>query len=224
MDSRLSEALQILCVTSIEEVTPAYVNELVILKPNQESWIKYAFHYVKMIVGDSLPKDDQVFQDTQDDEYELSEDYGTDESEEIDYEGEIGTHEGFDNVGEISYQVEFEPYLPDRITLWNIRRRNLENLINYLPADTEIADDFEMLTKYYALEVIRKSLMAHDLHEFTYDSFEESLLEMSNYEKLTFKILEELKFIGIDNDEGAFGIRFNKYIREFATKMNEING
>jgi len=220
MDNRLSEALQILCVTTIEEVTPAYVNQLVASKPNQESWIKYAFHYVKMVAGDSLPKDAEVFKDKQDDEYQFDEEIEIDEFSETGLEDGIGLHEGPENSSEDLYISSFEPYLPDRYSSWSIRRRNEENLLNYLPADTEFADEFEMLSKYYALEIYRKSLIAHDSHEFTYSSFEESVLDMSNYEKLEIKILQELRFIGIDNDEGAFGIKFNRFISEFTQIMN----
>lgn len=219
MDNRLSEALQILCVTTIEEVTPTYVNQLVASKPSQESWIKYAFHYVKMVAGDSLPKDAEVFKEKEDDEYQFDEEIEDDEFHEIGLEGEIESIEILENTSEELYVSNFEPYLPDRYSSWSIRRRNLENLLNYLPADTEVSDDFEMLTKYYALEIYRKSLIAYDSHEFTYDSFEESVLEMSNYEKLEIKILQELKFIGIDNDEGSFGIKFNRYIAEFTQIM-----
>ncbi len=221
MDNRLSEALQILCVKTIEEVTPAYVNQLVASKPNQESWIKYAFHYVKMIAGDSLPKDAQVFKEKEDEEYEFDEEIEIDDFGETGPEEEIGTPESFENSSEEPYVSNFEPYLPDRFSSWSLRRRNIENSINYLPADTEVADDFEMLTKYYALEIYRRSLIAYDSHEFTYESFEESVLEMSNYEKLEIKILQELRFIGNDNDEGGFGIKFNRYIGEFTKIMNE---
>ena len=85
MDNRLSEALQILNVSTIEEVTPAYVNQLVASKPTQESWIKYAFHYVKMIAGDSLPKDAQVFKEKEDDEYEFDEEIEIDDFGELVY-------------------------------------------------------------------------------------------------------------------------------------------
>ena len=215
MDSRLSEALQILCVTSIEEVTPAYVNQLVASKPNQESWIKYAFHYVKMIAGDSLPKDTEVFKEKEDEEFQFDEEIDIDEFNEIDIDEEIDRSENFGSTSENLNASNLEQYLPDRFSSWISRRRNLENLVNYLPADTEIADDFEMLTKYYALEIYRKSLVAYDAHEFTYEYFEDLVLEMSNYEKLEIKILQELRFIGIDNDEGGFGIKFNRYIGEF---------
>ena len=221
MDSRLSEALQILSVTSIEEVTPAYVNQLVASKPNQESWIKYAFHYVKMIAGDSLPKDTEVFKENEDEELQFDEEIDIDEFNEIDIDEEIERSENFGSTSENLNVSNLEQYLPDRFSSWSLRRRNLENLVNYLPADTEIADDFEMLTKYYALEIYRKSLVAYDAHEFTYEYFEESVLEMSNYEKLEIKILQELRFIGIDNDEGGFGVKFNRFIREFTQIMKE---
>jgi len=223
MDNRLSEALHILCVTTIEEVTPTYVNQLVASKPNQESWIKYAFHYVKMVAGDSLPKDAEVFKEKEDGEYQFDEEIEDDEYNEIGLEGEIETLEILENTSEELYVSNFEQYLPDRYSSWSIRRRDLENLLNYLPADTEVSDDFEMLTKYYALEIYRKSLIAYDSHEFTYDTFEESVLEMSNYEKLEIKILQELRFIGIDNDEGSFGIKFNRYISEFTQIMKAKN-
>jgi hypothetical protein len=220
MDSRLSEALQILCVTGIEEVTPTHVNQLVASKPNQESWIKYAFHYVKMVAGDSLPKDTEVFKEKEEDEFQFYEEIEIDEFSEKDLEEDISSLERPEITPEESYLFNFEPFLPDPYSLWSSRRRNLQNLSNYLPADTEVADDFEMLSKYYALEIYRRSLIAYDSHKFTYDYFEESVLEMSNYEKLEVKILQELRFIGIDYDEGSFGIKFNRYIHEFTQIMN----
>jgi hypothetical protein len=220
MDNRLSEALQILDVTSVEQVTPTYVNQLVASKPNQESWIKYAFHYVKMVAGDTLPKDVEVFTKKEDDEYEFDEEIDNDEFNEIGLEEDINSFESSENTPEANPIFNFEPYLPDRFSLWDSRRRNLENLSSYLPTDTEIADDFEMLSKYYALEIYRRSLIAYESHEFTYDFFEESVLEMSNFEKLEIKILKELKFIGIDNDEGGFGVKFNRFILQFEKIMN----
>jgi len=220
MDNRLSEALQILGVKAIEEVTPIYVNQLVATKPNQESWIKYAFHYVKMVAGDALPRDVEVFKDKEDDEYQFDEEIDSEEFNKTDLEEEISSLETPEITPEDLYVFNFEPYLPDRYSLWTARRRSLENSLNYLPTDTEVADDFEMLTKYYALEIYRKSLIAYESHEFTYDFFEESVLEMSNYEKLEAKILQELRFIGIDYDEGGFGIKFNRYIHEFTQIMN----
>jgi hypothetical protein len=222
VDNRLSEALQILSVSTIEEVTAEYVNKLVASKPNQESWIKYAFHYVKMVAGDSLPKDEEVFRDKNDDdeEYQFDEEIENDELSELGTEEDIGSLESNEVIPQELYSSNLEPYLPDRYSLWSARRRNLENQLSYLPADTEFADEFEVLSKYYALEVYRRSLIAYESHEFTYDSFEESVLEMSNYEKLELKILQELRFIGIDNDEGSFGIKFNRYIHEFIRIMN----
>lgn len=221
MDNRLSEALQILGVTTVEEVTPAFVNQLVASKPNQESWIKYAFHYVKMVAGDTLPKDAEVFNEKVDEEYQFDDENEIDDYLDLDLEEEIPADEIQENSPEKLHSSAFEPYLPDRYSSWSLRRRNLENSLNYLPTDTGVADDFEMLAKYYALEVYRKSLVAYDAHEFTYEFFEEAVLEMSNFEKLEVEILQELKFIGIDNDEGSFGIRFNKYIRDFIQIMKD---
>ena len=222
MDTRLSEALEILSVKTVEEVTPAYVNQLLASRPNQESWIKYAFHYVKMVAGDSLPRDVEVFQEKEDEEYQFDEELEIDELDEADQEGEEESLGDSSNTPNEINEFNFEPYLPDRFSSWNARRRSLENSINYLPADTEVADDFEMLSKYYALEIYRRSLVAYDSHKFTYESFEESVLEMSNFEKLEIKILNELRFIGIDNDEGGFGIKFNRYIREFTQIMEAM--
>lgn len=221
MDNRLSEALQILGVSRVEQVTPVYVNQLVASRPNQESWIKYAFHYVKMIAGDSLPKDTEVFKEKEDQDYQFDQDDEIDDLFNLDYEEEISKQEIPENPSENFLSAIFEPYLPDRYSTWSLRRRNLENLINYLPTDTEVADDFEMLARYYALEIYRKSLVAYNAHEFSYDFFEESVLEMSNFVKLEIKILQELKFIGIDDDEGGFGLKFNKYIREFTEVMRD---
>lgn len=220
MDSRLFEALQILGVSTIDEVTPIYVNDLLASKPNQEPWIKYAFHYIKMIAGESLPKDEEVFKDKEIEEYQFE-----DEIEEFirtEEEANLNSQEISEVKSEESYLLNFEPYLPDSYSLWNIRRRNLENLLNYLPTDAEFSDDFEMLSKYYALEIYRKCLIAYESNEFTYEYFEESVLEMSNFEKLEVKILEELRFIGNDYDEGSFGIKFNSFIRKFARMMNEF--
>jgi hypothetical protein len=221
MDSRLSEALDILGVAAIDEVTAVYVNDLVASKPSQEAWIKYAFHYVKMIAGESLPKDEEVFRDRESDEFQFEEEIEIDELSDAEDEN-LSSYETPGLSPEESYLFEFESYLPDPYSMWKIRRRNLENLLNYLPNDAEISDDFEMLSKYYALEIYRKSLLAFESHEFTYDFFEESVLEMSNFEKLEVKILQELSYIGIDYDEGGFGVRFNKFIRDFIREMNEI--
>lgn len=222
MDTRLSEALQILCVTTVEEVTPVYVNQLLVSKPNQESWIKYAFHYVKMVAGDSFPRDEEVFKEKEDEEYQFDEEIEIDDLDETDLGDDSGSLEESLSIDKEIYESNFEPYLPDRFSSWNARRRNLENSISYLPADTDVADDFEMLSKYYALEIYRRSLVAYDSHEFTYESFEESVLEMSNFDKLEIKILHELRFIGIDNDEGGFGVKFNRYIQEFTQLMDAM--
>jgi len=222
MDTRLSEALQILCVKTIGEVTPAYVNQLLASKPSQESWIKYAFHYVKMVAGDSLPRDIEVFQEKEDDEYQFDEEIENDDLDVTDLEEEVYSLEDSTSTPKEIYGANLEPYLPDRFSSWNARRHNRENLISYLPADTEVADDFEMLSKYYALEIYRRSLVAYDSHEFTFESFEESILDMSNFDKLEIKILQELRFIGIDNDEGGFGLKFNRYIREFTQAIEAI--
>ncbi len=222
MDHRLSEALQILCVSAIEEVTPSHVNQLIASKPNQESWIKYAFHYVKMITGDSLPKDTEVFQEQDDDDdYQIDEENVPDDLNDIVADEEAGPLQVSEETLDGLHSPDFEPYLPDRHSLWSARRRNLENSLSYLPADIEVADEFELLSKYYALEIYRRSLIAYDSHEFTYEFFEESMLEMSNFEKLEIQILKELRYIGVDNDEGGFGVKFNRYIREFTQIMKE---